>query len=86
MNNKKKEPQQETQKIVHSEDQSMIKNLLFQQVEKPKNLYEVRIVNVFEDRYRVNVWIKTDEDNLEKKKINSSYFVKYDGEALEIRA
>lgn len=89
---RKKEPIQDPQptaevvKPVHIEDQETIKSLLFSQVERPKNLCEVKIVNVFENRYRINLWIKIDEDGFEKKKIQNSYFVRYDGEKLDISA
>jgi hypothetical protein len=78
-------PKQEPAEV-HEEDRSTIKSLLFAQVERPRNLTDVRIVNVFEDRYRINLWVKIEEDGLEKKKIASSYFVRYDGESLAIRA
>lgn len=71
---------------VHTEDQDTIKSLLFSKVEKPKDLCDTKIVNVFEDRYRINLWIKTEEDGIEKKKIGNSYFIKYDGEKIEIKA
>lgn len=71
---------------VHAEDQSNIKDLLFRQTERPKNLHEVKIVNVFDDRYRINVWVRVEEGGFEKNKIFASYFARYDGESLEIRA
>ena len=82
--NKKKETKEDVQKTVHHEDQATIKVLLFSQVDKPTNLHEIRITNVFEDKYRINVWVRVEEDKLEKKKIGASYFVKYDGENLKI--
>lgn len=89
---RKKEPIQDPQtakelpKVVHMEDQETIKALLFAQVQKPKNLCEVKIVNVFDDRYRINLWTKIEEQGFEKRKISGSYFVHYDGEKLEIKA
>lgn len=55
-------------------DNVQIERLLFKQVKKPKGLHEVRISNVFDNRYRINVWTATEEDNLTKMKIHSSYF------------
>lgn len=54
-----------------------IENLLFKQVEKPKNHLMTRIINLFENRYRINVYIEIEEDNLIKKRIHSSYFCHY---------
>ena len=54
-----------------------IESLLFKQVPKPKNHLMTKIVNVWENRYRINVWIEVEEDNLTKKKIHSSYFCHY---------
>lgn len=71
---------------VHIEDQTRIAQLLFAQKERPKNLHEVRIVNVFDNRYRINVWTRVEEDGFDKTKIHSSYFARYDGETLDIRA
>lgn len=71
---------------VHSEDQDVIKSLLFAQVDRPKSLLEVRIVNVFDNRYRINLWAGFEENGFEKRKIAASYFARYDGETLEIRS
>jgi hypothetical protein len=51
-----------------------IESLLFKQVPKPKHHLMTKIINVWENRYRINVWIEVEEDNLSKKKIHSSYF------------
>lgn len=66
-------------------DADKIKELLFRQKERPKNLEEVRIIPVFEDRYRINLWVCLQEDGLQKKKIGASYFVRFDGENLIVR-
>lgn len=67
------------------EEREKIKALLFRQKERPKGLDEVRIVNVFDDRYRINLWVRMDEDGLQKVKIGASYFARFDGENLHIR-
>lgn len=54
-----------------------IESLLFKQVEKPKHHHMTRVINVFDNRYRVNVYIEIEEDNLIKKRIHSSYFCHY---------
>lgn len=89
MSKKRNEPETFTKpepQPVHLEDQDVIKSLLFAQVERPRNLIEVRIVNVFDNRYRINLWVKFEENGLEKRKIAASYFARYDGENLEIRS
>ena len=54
-----------------------IETLLFKQVEKPKHHLMTKIFNVWENRYRINVYIEFEEDNLVKKRIHSSYFCHY---------
>ena len=54
-----------------------IESLLFKQVEKPKHHLMTKIVNVWENRYRVNVYVEIEEDNLIKKRIVQSYFCHY---------
>lgn len=66
------------------ESNEKIQKLLFKQVKKPKNVHEVRIANVFDNRYRINVWITVEEDNLTKRKIGASYFAHFDGDNLKI--
>jgi len=61
-----------------------IESLLFKQVEKPKNHLMTRIINVFENRYRINVYIEIEEDGLTKKRIHSSYFAHYKPGELKI--
>jgi hypothetical protein len=54
-----------------------IESLLFKQVHKPKNHLMTKIINVWENRYRINVYTEIEEDNLTKRKIHSSYFCHY---------
>jgi hypothetical protein len=61
-----------------------IESLLFKQVEKPKHYLMTRIINVWENRYRINVYIEIEEDNLTKKRIHSSYFCHYNPGKLTI--
>jgi len=77
-----------------------IEALLFKQVEKPKHYWMTKIINLWENRYRINVYIEIEEDGLIKKRIHSSYFChyhpgkliifpdsdKYSGESLKKRA
>lgn len=61
-----------------------IENLLFQQVEKPKNYLTTRIIKLWDNRYRINVYVELFEDNLTKKRIHSSYFCHYNTGKLTI--
>ena len=61
-----------------------IESLLFKQIEKPKHYLMTKIINVWENRYRINVYIETEEDNLMKKRIHSSYFCHYNSGKLTI--
>ena len=61
-----------------------IESLLFKQVSKPKNHLMTKVINLWENRYRVNVYIETEEDNLIKKRIHSSYFCHYTKNNLKI--
>lgn len=54
-----------------------IENLLFKIVEKPKNHLVTKIINLWDNRYRINVYIEIFEDNLTKKRIAASYFCHY---------
>ena len=61
-----------------------IESLLFKQVPKPKNHFMTKIINLWENRYRINVYIEIEEDNLTKRKIHSSYFCHYTPDKLII--
>lgn len=61
-----------------------IESLLFKQVEKPKKHLMTKIINLWENRYRINVYIEIEEDNLIKKRIHSSYFCHYSPGKLKI--
>lgn len=54
-----------------------IEKLLFAQVEKPKNYLMTKINKLWDNRYRINVYVEIEEDNLTKKRIHSSYFCHY---------
>lgn len=61
-----------------------IESLLFKQVDKPKHFLMTKVINVFENRYRVNVYTEVEEDNLIKKRIAQSYFCHYNPGKLTI--
>lgn len=61
-----------------------IESLLFKQVDKPKNHLMTKTINLWENRYRINVYTEITEDNLVKRKIHSSYFCHYEPGNLKI--
>ena len=61
-----------------------IESLLFKQVQKPRHHLMTKIMNVFENRYRINIYIEIEEDNLTKRRIHSSYFCHYSPGNLKI--
>lgn len=62
--------------------------LLFKQVEKPKNLEMCKAINVYDNKYRINVYTRSHCPiyDIDKVRITQSYFVKLDGDELIIRA
>jgi hypothetical protein len=61
-----------------------IESLLFKQVQKPKHYLMTKIINVWENRYRINIYTEKEENNLIKRKIHSSYFCHYSPGILTI--
>ena len=61
-----------------------IEHLLFKQVEKPKDYLTTKIINVYDNRYRINIYCEKEEDSLTKKRICASYFCHYDKDNLSI--
>lgn len=61
-----------------------IEQLLYKQVEKPKNHFSTKIVNVYSNKYRINVYCEEEEEMLIKRKICASYFCQYKGKSLNI--
>ncbi len=59
---------------------------LLEMVGKPDNYFMCKGMNVYDDRYRVNVYVKEDVEDLtgHKQYIHSSYFCKYNGTDLTI--
>jgi hypothetical protein len=61
-----------------------IENLLFLQVEKPKNHLMTKVVNVFHDYFRINVYTQLEEEGLLKRKISQSYMTTFRNDILTI--
>lgn len=61
-----------------------VESLLFKQVKKPKHYLMTKVISLYENRLRVNIYIQIEEDNLIKKRIESSYFCHYSPGSLTI--
>jgi hypothetical protein len=63
-----------------------IESLLFKQVKRPKNYSITKSINLWENRYRINVYteIFDPKDKLSKRKIQNSYFCHYEPGNLKI--
>jgi len=61
-------------------------DLLFEQVSKPNDFLTCKAINLYSNRYRVNIYSQTEEDGLLKKRISQSYFttLSENGQALNI--
>jgi len=61
-------------------------DLLFEQVSKPNDFLMCKAINLYSNRYRVNIYSQTEEDGLLKKRISQSYFttLSENGQALNI--
>ncbi|MFM9151718.1 MAG: hypothetical protein ACKOPU_05535 [Candidatus Planktophila sp.] len=60
--------------------------LLFKQVDKPSNFKMCKAVNVYDNKYRINVYTHGVINDIESQRISQSYFAKLadDGASLEI--
>ena len=81
-----KEPKNTAADIVEEKkiNESDIIDLLFKQVEKPKNCIKIKAVNVYGNRYRINIWTIVHEDSFYKNKITQSYFCIVDENKVKI--
>lgn len=61
-----------------------VESLLFKQVEKPKHHLMTKIINVYDNRLRINIYIQIEEEGLTKKRIAASYFCHYNPGNLTI--
>ena len=61
--------------------------LLFKQIEKPKNLETCKAVNVYDNKYRVNVYTRSHCPiyDIDQIRITQSYFCHLNGEELTIK-
>jgi hypothetical protein len=61
-----------------------IESLLFEQVKKPKHHSMTKVINVFHDYYRINVYTEIEEEGLVKRKIAQSYMTTFRKNVLTI--
>jgi hypothetical protein len=61
-----------------------IESLLFKQVEKPNNHLMTKVINVFHDYYRINVYTEIEDEGLMKRKIAQSYLTTFRKNVLTI--
>lgn len=60
--------------------------LLFQQIDKPPHFKMCKAINVYDNKYRINVYTHEVVNDIESQRISQSYFAKLadDGASLEI--
>ena len=65
-----------------------ILDLLFKQVDKPTNILKIKVINVFENAYRINIWAETFDSvfQLNRVKISHSYFCRLYNNELVIKS
>ena len=61
-----------------------LETLLFKQVEKPKHHLMTKVINVFHDYYRINIYTQIEEEGLLKIKISQSYMTTFRNDILTI--
>ena len=61
-----------------------LEELLFKQVTKPKYHSMTKVINVFHDYYRINVYTEIEEEGLIKRKIAQSYMTTFRKNILTI--
>lgn len=52
-------------------------DVIFNYVDKPNNFLMCKNVNVYDDRWRINIYSKRYVDDIEGKCISASYFVQF---------
>lgn len=57
---------------------------IFDIVDKPKNYLFCKSMNVFDNKYRVNVYSKRYVNEIEGQYISNSYFVRYNEENMTL--
>lgn len=64
---------------VSIEQDGVVCDMLLKQIGKPKDLIMCRAINLYDNRYRINVYTKTMKHDIESQKISYSCFARLDG-------
>lgn len=59
-------------------------DILLSMIGTPKDLVMCRAINLYDNRYRINVYTKTMVDDIESRRISYSCFAKLNGDTLDI--
>ena len=59
-------------------------DVLLNMIGKPGNMVMCKAINVYDDRYRVNIYSKRYIDGIEGMSISGSYFVSYSNKKLNV--
>lgn len=62
----------------------LVCDLLFKQKQKPKDLITCKAINVYDNKYRVNVYVKAVVNNIDSQIIAYSCFARLDDKKLSI--
>lgn len=65
-----------------TETDGLVCDLLMRRIGTPKDLIMCRAINLWDNRYRINVYTKHDVDGIESKRISYSCFAKLDNKDL----
>jgi hypothetical protein len=60
-------------------------DVIFSKVSKPEDYLHCRSINIYDDRWRVNIYSKRFVDDIEGKYISQSYFTHFDGASGELK-
>jgi hypothetical protein len=60
-------------------------DVIFNHVEKPKDYLMCKSMNVYDDRWRINVYSKRLVDGIEGKYISKSFFASFNGSTGELK-
>jgi|LakMenE01Jun11ns_1017448.scaffolds.fasta_scaffold9665714_2 hypothetical protein len=63
-------------------EQESICEQILKLTNKPDNYLMCRAINIYDNRYRVNIYTKTNVEGIEGKKIGASYFIKYENDRV----
>ncbi|NBP03620.1 MAG: hypothetical protein EBU90_26695 [Proteobacteria bacterium] len=60
-------------------------DVIFNQVDKPEDYLYCKSVNVFDDRWRINIYSKRYIEGIEGKYISKSYFVHFNSDNANLK-